>query len=460
MCICCCCSRCCNSQTSKCIETSILLLSIINFIGAMLILICVKLSHITFTTKIFLIIIIVFTIFNLLSIIFIYLWRNKELINTSKNSPGLCFTRIGLVLCILLFFLSIYTEVSLKNNLTDLDYPCLNYVYGINMTSDENGDIIWVRNLANEGFTEKEKEFCELNQDPYYYADICSYREYAITYISPSMIEILTIVLCFFWHNDGKRIKARVDGALGNRTSFGGRGSIYAGNIYGANHFRQQYGMAVFDQNNILRSPYVDIRGNIVMNMNFGRKRNSVVNYMRSGRNSVFNNVNDNINANENICGNKKDISRNNDNSSERSKNSIGNYSSTRLRVVKKKKRRKSKIKTNRNNIVVQDLNRNINNKNNNKNENIENIPENKNENENKEEQTKNKNNVPVKEGIKENEEVITGGNNEKNKDKNIKDEKNTIKLNVIESNLNAVEEKKEPDSERSKEDLEMNVIK
>ena len=449
----CCCGCCCNSQSSKCIEISILLVSIINLLSPTLILVFIKLNHISLATKIFLIIVIVFCFLNLISIIVILVWRSKAVINTTKNSAGLCFTRVGLVLCILSFLVSIILEAIIKSNLTQLDYPCNDFVYGIsNITSGEEGDIIWFRYLSNEGFTEKEKEFCQSVKDNDYYSNICSNIEYIITYISTSFIQLCTIILSFLWYNDGRRVSAKVDGALGNRTTFGGRGSVYGGapNMYNGGQFGQQYGgIGVYSQGNGISPQLVGINGNLVMNMNFGRRRNTVINYARCNRNAAFNSVNEDVvnvsDNSKNISDHKKISSRNNDNISERSKGSIENFSSTKLRRVKKKKKRKSRVKISSNNVVFKEITRNKKHKKSDRIENIENISEGKNENESKEKKISNKINSPVKEEIAENEvNTDIDKNSESNKSKNNKNENNIKKLYINESNLKLSKEKNE----------------
>ena len=419
----CCCGCCCNSQSSKCIETSILLLSIINFISPLFLLIFVKLSHINLTTKILLIITIVFTLLNLISIIIIYICRKKSLINTTKNSFSLCLSRIGLILCILSFILSIIIEAFIKINLTELDYPCSDFVYGIsNITKNENGEIIWFRNLASEDFSQEEKEFCETVHNKKYYAKICSTIEYIITYISTSFIEIFTIILTFLWHNDSRRIMARVDGALGNRKFFAGRGSLNAANIY-RNQIIQN------EEINKQRAEIEHKRRSVVSNLHLAKKKKNAIGYIR---NKNFNSVDEEAgsSSSKKMYIHKRNRNMiNNDNSSEKS---IKYFSSTKLRKVKKKKIKKPCVKKSSDNVVIKNLRKSAKYENHNKNENNENNSINKNENEFKKEDNINIINSPRKRKIFENDD-ITGGSYENNKNKNKKEE-NIIKLNVIEN--------------------------
>ena len=212
MCICCCFGFCCNSYSAKCLESNILVLSVICTISSIIPFTIIKLNHLSLTSKIFSIILCFSTLIDLLSISLIIYWRNKGTINKKNNSNADCLAKIAIMFCVLSLICSIFVENLIKNNLNKLNYPCSKYIYGINNIID-NSIILFSEN-PNEKFSEEEKKLCEKVQNNRYNTKICSETEYIINYLSPSIIQFCTFLLLIFWYYDIRRIKQKIDGII------------------------------------------------------------------------------------------------------------------------------------------------------------------------------------------------------------------------------------------------------
>lgn len=114
---------------------------------------------------------------------------------------------IGLCLTIGILLISLIAESLVQTNFKEIDYPCKDMSYNSQSTG-----IVMIRLL--DALTHEQKvEFCK-NKNINYNANICSNLEYTMTYLSSTIIECCTLVLIFFWYNDLRRIKERIDGEL------------------------------------------------------------------------------------------------------------------------------------------------------------------------------------------------------------------------------------------------------
>ena len=208
MCICCCCCcNCFNSFSSKCIELSIFILSSFTFISSILEISIIKWNHLTSTTFTLLIILVIFSAIMTISSMAILFYRFKKIINKKRNSMGICLARIGLFISITSFFISIIAESMIQSNFNEIDHPCKNYNNQI-----QNDDVIYFRNIRILS-DDKNQELCK-DKNNNYDAKICSNLEYAISYLSATIIEMFTLLLIFLWLNDLRRIKEKVDNML------------------------------------------------------------------------------------------------------------------------------------------------------------------------------------------------------------------------------------------------------
>ena len=213
MCICCCCCNCCNSFSSKCIELSIFFLSSFTFISSILEISFIKWNHLTSISFTLLIILVLLSTIMTVVSITILIYRFKKIINKKRNSMAICLARIGLLISIASFFISIIAESMIQSNFNEINHPCKNY-------NNQNNDVIYFRNiriLSNDN----NKELCK-GKNNNYDAKICSNLEYTISYLCATIIELSTLILIFLWFNDLRRLKEKVDGML----------TIYGGSTY------------------------------------------------------------------------------------------------------------------------------------------------------------------------------------------------------------------------------------
>ena len=207
MCICCCFCNCCNSYSSKCVEISILVLSTITFVCSIFGLVFIKSSHLTTVGFSLLIILIAFSAIITIGAICILTFRYKNKINKDKNLFSTILAIIGLCLTIGILLISLVAESLVQTNFKDIDYPCKDIPY-----NSQNSVIVKIRLLDTLTYEQK-VEFCK-NKNINYNANICSNLEYTMTYLSSTIIECCALVLIFFWYNDLRRIKEKIDGEL------------------------------------------------------------------------------------------------------------------------------------------------------------------------------------------------------------------------------------------------------
>ena len=208
MCICCCFCNFCNSYSSKCVEYCILFLSSITFICSILGFICIKWAHLTTTCSILLILMISFSTILEIGSITIIIFRHKGTINKDKNNFSTYLALIGLILTIVIFLISLISESLIQTHFKDIDYPCKD------LKNNNDPNVIVFRILSLEILTDAQKiEFCQ-NKNIDYNAKICSNLEYTMSYLTASIIEFCSLILIFFWYNDYRRIREKIDGEL------------------------------------------------------------------------------------------------------------------------------------------------------------------------------------------------------------------------------------------------------
>jgi hypothetical protein len=124
-------------------------------------------------------------------------------------------------------------------NFSLLNYPCQNLERS--EVSNDNKR----RNLLS--FEENKEEFCL--EFPDYKSDIVSDLEYIYLLVSASAMELILLVLLYFWYNDFRRIKFLVDGQLidsntkENKIKYNLKKYNYANNfnLYGQNNYVAHY---------------------------------------------------------------------------------------------------------------------------------------------------------------------------------------------------------------------------
>ena len=163
MCICCCFCNCCNTYSSRCVEFCILVLSSATFICTLLGFFFIKWSNLTKASSILLILLIAFSACIEGGIISINIYRFQGTINKNRNSLATYFAIISLILSIVILFISLISESLVQTNFKE-------------------------KNIKN--------------------------IEYTMSYFTSSIIEICSLLSIFFWYNDYRRIREKVDGEL------------------------------------------------------------------------------------------------------------------------------------------------------------------------------------------------------------------------------------------------------
>ena len=209
MCLFCSCfCNCCNTYSSKCVEFNIFILSSVIFLFSFLCSVCIKWSHLTTTCLVLLILQTIFSAFMALSSLCINIFRCKGTINTDKNTISCYCAIISLSFCIIIFFVALVGESLIQAQFKFIDYPCKDVSY------QQNSNILLLRFLSLPIETDEERiQFCK-DKTADYNANICSKLEYTMSYLSSTIIEFCTLILCFFWYNDYRRIREKIDGEL------------------------------------------------------------------------------------------------------------------------------------------------------------------------------------------------------------------------------------------------------
>ena len=414
MCICFCCCNCCNSYSSKCVEFSILTLSSIIFVCTLLNIIIIKFSHLSIACFILLIISLVFSSIIIILSICIIIYRKKGTINKNKNSISICFAYIGLFMSLIIFIITLVSESLIQAYFNDINHPCKEYTTQLTPSKDNNAIYfrilsknIKVRNLSD--IISDKSEFCK-DKDKSYNAKIVSDIEYTISYFTASFIEFSCLILCFFWFNESKRLKRKVDGAIIiNRMDFNEmakRQSMYRGNIDPIDSYLSRNNPNI-NQNSDYQSQTILVnskknRRNTAFNLNFSRDSGRK-NFISNLRNEIKNGmeiVEEDETKNKEIKENKDNINNSKMNSNRKKRNSI---------------LRKSKIEDNdqKNNDSKNDnlkINNNINNNNDNKDNNENNV---NNDNKDNNDNNVNNDNKDNKDNNCNNDNNINNGNNE-----------------------------------------------
>ena len=281
---CCCFFNCCNMYSCKCIELSILILSSITFICSILGFICIKWAHLTTVCSLLLILIILFTTILEISSLSINIFRCKATINTKRNNLAKYLSIITLIICIIIITTSLITESLIQKNFKKIDFPCKD------ISKDDHSNQKFLRYLSKDILANEEKiEFCK-NKNSDYNAKICSNLEYSISYFTSTIIEICSLLLCFFIVNDYRRIKGKLDGEFAIKTT---TNINMVEDPYKNNNKKDEEGESndrYLNQNNLIKSNVVLVNNNIikteplVLNMNKNNENNTKNNFIKNIR--------------------------------------------------------------------------------------------------------------------------------------------------------------------------------
>ena len=329
MCLCCCCFYCCNAYTSKCVEISIFCLCSIIFISSLLDIILIKIEHLSTACFVLMMLIVLFSTIITINSTCILINRFRGTINKKSNSISICLVRIGLIISIISFILSLVSESMTQTYFNQIDHPCKDYSSSNIKTTTlpYNNKVI---RILSDIITEKQKnEYCK-DKSKNYNAKICSELEYTISYVTSTIMEFCTLILCFFWFNELKRLKRKVDGALvNNNNNIIINRNINAQQIYYNGEQFNPYSInRNFNQSLSFQSQVILVNNNkkhrysqpINLNLNFvrdsGRK-----NFLRNLRQEIKKGINEEdeseskeIDKNSNINNNELNNNKNNNN--------------------------------------------------------------------------------------------------------------------------------------------------
>ncbi len=282
MCICCCFCNCCNTYSSKCVELCILVLSSATFISTILGFVCIKWSHLTTVCHILIIIEILFSTCILMTSILINIFRCKGTINNKRNSFSTFMALICFILCMVILLLSFVIESLVQTNFKEIDYPCKDI-----STNDPN--IINFRLLSLDSLTNEEKiQLCKTKTSNYN-AKICSNLEYTMSYTTSAVIEACSLLLCFFFYNDYRRIRGKYDGELPIYDNPYLDKEIYGGGL----NFKENGGHAESSDRNLNQKNLGQSNNVLVYNVdnNSRRKSQTLVLNKNNGQSSFIRNL-------------------------------------------------------------------------------------------------------------------------------------------------------------------------
>jgi hypothetical protein len=329
--LCCCCNLC-NNYSSKCIEISILILSIASLGSSLIGLLLINKEHASKIGYACLLIVISFSIILIISITLILIWRYRSVVNTTRNFAASAFSKIGLVTTIFcLLFVGIWESMSISY-FYDLNYPCTSIKRTETIKGYDRTNVILLlrrnrRRLIT--FEENKEEFC--SENPEYRIDEVSNMEYLFLLLSASAIEVILLVLLYFWYNDFRRIKYLVDGKLidsntkenkikyvDKRNNFSNNFHLNMGykdyvvhyDIYGRPIFNNVKKTKTFSSKNVNQLDIHKKRANVIDREKFRNKNIVEVDKIVSFENSGNNYTSDRINIYS------KSLSKKNNNSS------------------------------------------------------------------------------------------------------------------------------------------------
>ena len=318
-CILCCCCNWCNPYSSKCVEISILILSITSFLASMIGLFFVNKKHISTEAYACLLIVILFSVLLIISIILILIWRLKSQINNKRNFAAAAFSKIGLISTIFcLLFTAIWESLSISN-FYDLNNPCQS-VERTDIKIDNNTNLLNLLIRRNRRvlltYEENKEEFCLEN--PKYKINVVSTSEYIYLWVSASALELILLVLLYFWYNDFRRIKYLVDGPLidsntkENKIKYEDKKRNYNNNImlYGQKDYVAHYdiyGRPIFNMKK-RKANVININNqnkNLQYNISYSRSKD-VTNEIDKNKNSIDIDKKVNFEKNNNIVNNSE----------------------------------------------------------------------------------------------------------------------------------------------------------
>jgi hypothetical protein len=193
---------------------------------------------------------------------------------------------------LIIFIITLVSESLIQANFNEINHPCK--VYNIQINESKDNNVIYFRILSN--IINDKEEFCK-DKEKNYNTKIISDFEYTTSYFTASFIEFCCLILCFFWFNDSKRLKRKIDDALIiNRldlNEIGKRQSIYRGHIDPIDSYLSRNNPN-FNQSSDYQSQAILVnnkknRRNTAINLNFSRDYSGRKNFISNLRNEIKN---------------------------------------------------------------------------------------------------------------------------------------------------------------------------
>lgn len=197
---------CCNNCSFKCLEITLLISNSLNLLITITAMIIINWKHAGSKGLILYIFLLILNILNELFLILIFIFLNKH---TKKsdiklNSRIINLGFIGMVFSICILIIFFITEIVIRSNFNELDYPCRNY---------NSVSLSFFRILETINNKSNKDDICE-SLDKNYYTKTTNKKEHFILYFNSTIVEILSFINACLWGNFLKRFKNKVEESM------------------------------------------------------------------------------------------------------------------------------------------------------------------------------------------------------------------------------------------------------
>lgn len=243
---------CCNNYSFKCLEITLLITNSINLLITIIAMIIINWKHAGSKGLILYIFLLIFNILNeiFLVSIFILLYKIRQKPNIRFNSRIINLGFIGMVFSICIIIIFFITEIIIRANFNELDYPCRNY----NTVS-----LSFFRTLETINDASNKDDICE-GLDKNYYTKTTNKQEHIILYFNSTIVEILSFINACLWGNFLKRFKNQAEESMIKQIPYIGHMHIQnMKNPYGGNIFIKKGTGVGIKQVNIIQNNYKGI---------------------------------------------------------------------------------------------------------------------------------------------------------------------------------------------------------
>lgn len=196
---------CCSNCTFKCLEITLIISNSINLLITIIAMIIINWNHAGSKGLILYIFLLFLNILNeiflILIIIFLYMKKNS---NDKFHSRIINLGFIGMVFSICILIIFSITEIIIKSNFNDLDFPCRNY---------KSVSLSFFRLLQTINDESNKVDLCE-SLDKNYDTKTTNKREHIILYFNSTIVEILSLINVCLWANFIKKFKSQMEESM------------------------------------------------------------------------------------------------------------------------------------------------------------------------------------------------------------------------------------------------------